>query len=68
MRPRYFKHVLPLSERLSQFAQRGHKQAEGMSPGKDRDDMLQKVRQAEIAIHVDEWLSLPGLKVRSSPT
>jgi len=39
--------ILTLSERLSQFAQRGRDQAERLRPGRDRDDVLQKVRQAE---------------------
>jgi hypothetical protein len=32
-----------------------------MKPGKARDDVLQKVRQAEVAVHVDEWLSGSGV-------
>lgn len=58
MRRQYFKRVLPLSERLSQFARRGREQAQAMRPGKNREDVLQKVRQAEVALQVDEWLSL----------
>jgi len=54
---RIFKQTLTLSERLSQFAQRGREQAQAMPAGKDRDNILQKVRQAEVAVHVDEWLS-----------
>jgi len=54
---RIFKQTLTLSERLSQFAQRGREQAQAMPVGKDRDNILQKVRQAEVAVHVDEWLS-----------
>ncbi|MCJ9702051.1 MULTISPECIES: hypothetical protein [unclassified Bradyrhizobium] len=51
-----------LSERLFEFAQRGRDQAERLRPGTDRDDVLQKVRQAEMAIHVDQWVSSPGLR------
>jgi hypothetical protein len=28
-----------------------------MRPGKNRDDILQKVRQTEVALQVDKWLS-----------
>ena len=61
MRCRIFKQTLTLSERLSQFAQRGREQAQTMKPGKARDDVLQKVRQAEVAVHVDGWLSGSGV-------
>jgi hypothetical protein len=54
--------ILTLSERLSQFAQRGRDQAERMRPGKNRNDLLQKVRQAEVAIHINQWVSSPGLR------
>ncbi|TGN89066.1 hypothetical protein EOW77_0009625 [Bradyrhizobium yuanmingense] len=54
--------ILTLSERLSQFARRGRDQAERLRPGKDRNDLLQKVRQAEVAIHINQWVSSPGLR------
>lgn len=60
MRHRDFKRDLTLPERLSRFAQRGREQAQTMRPGKDRDHVLQKVKQAEAALEVDEWLSLPA--------
>jgi len=61
VRYRIFKQTLTLSERLSQFAQRGRDQAQTMKPGKAGDDVLQKVRQAEVAVHVDKWLSGSGV-------
>jgi hypothetical protein len=51
-----------LSERLDQFAQRAREQAEKLRPGKRRNNLLQKVRQAEMAIQVDRWLSSTGLR------
>lgn len=45
-----------LSERLAQFIQRGREQAQAMPPGEGRDEVLQKVRQAEAAIELDKWL------------
>jgi hypothetical protein len=38
------------------------KQAEEMTPGVRRDELLRKARQAETAAHVDDWLSSPGLR------
>jgi hypothetical protein len=52
------KQTLTLSDRLFQFMKRGLEQAHAMSPGKDREHALQKVRQAEVALQVDEWLKL----------
>ena len=52
------KQTLALSDRLSQFIQRGLEQAQAMSPGKDRGHALQKVRQAEVALEVNDWLKL----------
>jgi hypothetical protein len=59
MRRRDSKQTPTLAERLSRFARRGREQAQIMWPGKDRDDVLQKVRQAEAALQVDGWLRLP---------
>ena len=53
--------ILALSERLSQFAQRGRDQAERLRPGKDRNDLLQKVRQPAVAINIHRWVSAQGL-------
>jgi len=52
------KQILTLSDRLFQFIERGLEQAQAMSPGKDRDHALQKVRQAKVALQVDECLKL----------
>jgi len=52
------KQTLTLSDRLFQFIQRGLEQAQAMSPGKDREYALQKVRQAEVALEVNDWLKL----------
>jgi hypothetical protein len=41
------------------------KQAEALPFGKERDDLLRKAGQLETALHVNEWLSSPGLQ---SPT
>jgi hypothetical protein len=31
-------------------------------PGKEREELLRKARQAETASRIDEWLSSPGLQ------
>jgi len=37
-------------------------QAKALPPGSQRDELLEKARQADIAAHIDEWLSSPGLQ------
>ena len=59
---RRFKQIDPLDMRLSEEANRLRKQAQGTSPGIEREQLLRRARQAEIAAHISEWLSSPGLK------
>jgi hypothetical protein len=33
-----------------------------LPPGAARDEMIRRARQAEIASHLDEWLTSPGLR------
>jgi hypothetical protein len=40
-------------------AVRLRKQAEGMPAGIRRDELLQKARQADAAVHMNRWLSPP---------
>lgn len=47
---------------LAQEAINLRKQAEGMPPGVRRDELLRKAGQADVAIHVTEWLNSPGLQ------
>ena len=63
-RPRIM-HKATLEERLAQEAQSLREQAEALPPGRDRENLLRRARQAETASHMSEWLSSPGLM---SPT
>jgi hypothetical protein len=62
MQRRRFKHILSFPDRLAQEADRLREEAEMMPPGHDRDMLLRKIRQAETARHIDEWVSSPGLQ------
>jgi len=57
-----FKQTQSLEERLSQEAKRLRAEAESLPPGAWRDEMIRKARQAEIASHLNEWLTSPGLR------
>jgi len=49
-------------DRLTQEAQRLREQAEFLPPGRERDELLRKAGQAEIASQVDKWVTSPGLQ------
>jgi len=59
---RGFKHTTSFEERLAEEAERAKAEAEKLPPGPERDLLLKKVRQAETAAHISEWLSSPGLR------
>jgi len=56
------KHTLSFDERLQQVADAAREAARGLPLGRDRDALLKKARQTEIAAHINEWLSSPGLQ------
>jgi hypothetical protein len=62
MQRRRFKSTLTFPERLTKEVERLRKEAETKPPGQERDDLLRKARQAETAVHMEQWLSSPGLQ------
>ena len=48
-------------DRLTTHAEKMKEAARLLPAGKERDDILKKVRQLDVAAHLDEWLSSPGL-------
>jgi hypothetical protein len=48
-------------QRLAEEAQRFKEAAEKQPPGMARDLLLRRARQAETALHINGWLSSPGL-------
>jgi hypothetical protein len=65
MQRRRFNNTLTFPDRLANEAERLREEAETKPPGPERDALLRKARQADIAAHIDQWVSSPGLK---SPT
>jgi hypothetical protein len=65
MQRRRFNNTLTFPDRLANEAERLREEAETKPPGPERDTLLRKARQADIAAHIDQWVSSPGLK---SPT
>ena len=62
MQRRRYKNTLTFPDRLSKEAERLRCEAETKPPGPERDDLLRRARQAETALHINEWISSPGLK------
>ncbi|MEH2513387.1 hypothetical protein V1291_004741 [Nitrobacteraceae bacterium AZCC 1564] len=54
--------VLALEEQFINEARQSRAQAEKLPPGSERDALLQKIRQANTAAHITEWVDSPGLK------
>jgi hypothetical protein len=55
------KHTSTFEERLAAEAQRLKEQARKMKPGNDRDQVMTKLRQTEMASHINKWVTSPGL-------
>lgn len=62
MRRRRINHTSSLEDRLADQAQRFREQANTLPPGKERDALIRKARQAETASHISEWVASPGLR------
>jgi hypothetical protein len=62
MQRRRFKNVLIFPDRLDQEAKRLRTEAEKLPHGPEWDQFIRKARQAETALHVNDWLSSPGLR------
>jgi hypothetical protein len=56
---RRFKQETSLQDRIVAWAVGLRAQAGAMPLGPDRDELLKKVRQAEIALHLDDWVNSP---------
>ena len=62
MQRRRFKQIAPLDQCLSQEAERLREEAKGTPPGIEREKLIRRARQAETAVHLQEWLTSPGLQ------
>jgi len=58
-RRRRFKQTTTLAQRLTQEASRLRERAKNLSPGPEQAQLWRKVRQAETALRIDAWLTLP---------
>ena len=61
-RRRVFRQGATLQDRIIAWAQEVRAQAAELPPGPERDALLKKVRQAETAMHLDDWANSPELQ------
>jgi hypothetical protein len=59
---RCFKQTRSFQDRLQAFANDVRGEASNLPPGSERDELLKKVRQVDIASDIDAWASSPGLQ------
>ena len=59
---RRFKQAQSLEARLSEEAKSLRAEAKLLPPGAQWEEMIRKARRAEIASHMNEWLTSPGLR------
>ena len=57
-----FKQEATLQDRIIAWAKEVRAQAAELPHGPERDALLKKVRQAETAMHLDDWANSPGLQ------
>ena len=62
---RRFKQTVSLKDRLAAFAKYTRDKASTLPAGAERDDLLKRARQADVASNIDDWANSKGLQ---SPT
>lgn len=58
---RRFKDPDQMKVRLTEWAEQVREQASKLPPGPEREELLKKLRQADMALRFDEWATSPGL-------
>jgi len=59
---RRFNLTLSLQDRLTAWGNQVREQATKLAPSPERDDLLEKARQADTASHLEAWANSPGLQ------
>jgi hypothetical protein len=56
------KNTVSFDERLQRAAEEAREAAWKLPKGCERDALLKRARQTETAVHINQWLSSPGLQ------
>ena len=59
---RRFSKKQTLQDRVIEWAEGVRDQAAALPPGPESDMLLKKARQAETALHLEDWVNSPGLQ------
>jgi hypothetical protein len=59
---RRFTQQTTLQDRISEWVAGVREEAAAMPPGRERDELLKKLRNAETAMHLKDWAESPGLQ------
>jgi len=62
LKRRRFKQTQSLQERLATFAKDARDRAAALPAGPEKEDLLKRARQADTALHVNEWANSTGLQ------
>jgi hypothetical protein len=62
MKRHRFKQDKAVGEQLINEARLARERAHQLLPGAEREDLLRKAREADVAADIDEWLNSPRLK------
>jgi hypothetical protein len=62
MKRHRFKQDKAVGERLINEARLARERAHQLPPSAQREDLLRKAREADVAADIDEWLNSPRLK------
>jgi hypothetical protein len=62
LKRRRFKQTLSLKDGLASESMRLPDEATRLPAGSMRDEVLKRARQADIALHLAQWLHSPGLQ------
>jgi hypothetical protein len=61
-RRRPFKQTVSFKDRLASYAEEIRKKASRLRPGPEQDALLKRARQADIAVHIEDWANSSGLQ------
>ncbi len=62
LKRRRFKQQLTLQDRLTAWVTQLQEQASKLPPGPERDGLLRRARQADVASHLHDWVKSSGLQ------
>jgi hypothetical protein len=63
---RRVKQTASLDARIARLAKKVKQRAKTMPPGEEREEMMRKAEDTELALRMTQWISSPGLQLRGT--